>query len=74
MKLIKEYRIDGKTVTDEELQECIDISNKENCIVRLIFGYMNNGMPYAINIPKNTEFEKLKEVCQSSFTLFYNQK
>lgn len=66
MRLIKEYKIDGKEPTDEELKECVDIANSEGCIVRLIFGYRDSGMPSAIHIPNTATYEQLKEVYENS--------
>ena len=66
MRLIKEYRIDGKEPTDDELKECVNIANSENCIVRLIFGYRNSGMPNAINIPNTATYELLKDAYENN--------
>ena len=37
MKYIKEYLCDKRTPSDEEIRECLEIVNKEDCIVKLKF-------------------------------------
>lgn len=66
MRLVKEYRIDGKEPTDEELKECVNIANSENCIIKLVFGYGKDGLQHAIHIPNTITYELLKEMYENN--------
>ena len=35
MKLVQNYKADGTTLTDDEINLCIEIANREDCIVQL---------------------------------------
>ena len=35
MKYIKEYLCDNETPSDGEIRECLEIVNKEDCIIKL---------------------------------------
>lgn len=43
MKYVKEYICDNKTPEDKEIIECINIANKEKCIVKLKWFFPYNG-------------------------------
>ena len=43
MNYIKEYLCDKRTPSDEEIQECLEIVNKEDCIVKLTWFVRYNG-------------------------------
>ena len=43
MKLVKEYLCDDRTPSDEEIKECLEIVEKENCTIKLKWFFPNNG-------------------------------
>lgn len=43
MKYIKEYLCDGKTPSNKEIIECLDIVQKENCVIKLTWFVPYNG-------------------------------
>lgn len=43
MKLVKEYLCDGRTPTDDEIWESLQIANKEDCLVKLRWFFPYNG-------------------------------
>ncbi len=59
MKLIKNYQCDSRTPSDDEIQQAINISNSENCIVKLswFFPYSGN---YSLSVYPNMSFEECK--------------
>lgn len=61
MKLVKEYLYDGNHITpdDEEIKECIEIANREDCIVRLRWFVKYSGW-YELSVTKGTTFEECK--------------
>lgn len=59
MKLIKEYLCDSSTPNDEEIKECIDIANTEDCIAILKWFFPYSGW-YKLNVSKGMTFEECK--------------
>ena len=59
MKYIKEYLCDKETPSDEEIRECLEIVNKEDCIVKLTWFYPYHGW-HKLFIEKGMTFEKCK--------------
>ena len=43
MKFVKEYQCDSRTPSDEEINECLDIAEKEDCIVKLRWYFPYSG-------------------------------
>ena len=43
MKYIKEYLCDKGIPSDEEIRECLEIVNKEDCVVKLTWFVRYNG-------------------------------
>lgn len=60
MKLVKEYLCDNRTPSDEEIKECLEISNKENCIIKLKWFFPYNGW-HERYIEKDMTFEEIKD-------------
>ena len=60
MKLVKEYLCDNKKPSDEEIKECIEIANKEDCAVKLKWFYPYNGW-HERYIKKDMTFEEVKD-------------
>ncbi len=60
MKLIKEYLCDNKTPTDEEIKKCIEITNIEDCIVKLKLFFPYNGW-HKLLIQKGMSFDECKD-------------
>ena len=60
MKYIKEYLCDKKILSDEEIRECLEIVNKEDCIVKLIWFYPYNGW-HNLLIKNGMTFEECKD-------------
>lgn len=59
MKLVKEYLCDNRTPDNEEIKECIDIVNSEDCIVKLKWFFPYSGW-YELKISKGMTFEECK--------------
>ena len=62
MKYIKEYLCDKRTPSDEEIRECLEIVQKEDCVIRLIY----NGH-CKLHITNKMTFEE----CKSKVPKFY---
>ena len=60
MKYIKEYLCDKETPSDEEIKECLDIVNKEDCIVKLTWFVRYNGW-HNLLIKNGMTFEECKD-------------
>ena len=60
MKYIKEYLCDKETPSDEEIQECLEIVNKEDCIVKLTWFVRYNGW-HNLLIKNGMTFEECKD-------------
>lgn len=60
MKLIKEYLCDNRTPSDEEIMECLEIANKEDCIVKLKWFFPYSGW-YHLTATKDMTFEECKD-------------
>lgn len=59
MKLVRNYRTDGKTPTDDEINQCIEIANREDCIVHLEWFFPYSGR-YKVDIIKGMTYETVK--------------
>ena len=66
MKLIKEFICDGDTPSVEELEKAIEISNWEQCVVRLRWYYPGSGW-YEMNVYNGMTLED----CQDALPKFY---
>lgn len=60
MKYIKEYLCDKITPSDEEIRECLEIVNKEDCIVKLTWFVRYNGW-HNLLIKNGMTFEECKD-------------
>ena len=60
MKYIKEYLCDKETPSDEEIQECLEIVNKEDCIIKLTWFVRYNGW-HNLLIKNGMTFEECKD-------------
>lgn len=60
MKLVKEYLCDSRTPSDEEINECLDIVEKEVCVVKLRWHFPFNGW-HEKYIKKGMTFEEIKD-------------
>lgn len=60
MKYIKEYLCDKRTPLDEEIRECLEIANKEDCIVKLTWFYPYNGW-HKLFVKNGMTFEECKD-------------
>ena len=60
MKYIKEYLCDKETPSDEEIRECLDIVNKEDCIIKLTWFARYNGW-HNLLIKNGMTFEECKD-------------
>ena len=60
MKYVKEYLCDKETPSDEEIKECLDIVNKEDCIVKLTWFVRYNGW-HNLLIKNGMNFEECKD-------------
>lgn len=60
MKLIKNYKCDGQTPSNEEIQEGMQIAKAENCIVRLNWFFPYSGH-YKLDITSDMTFEDCKD-------------
>lgn len=61
MKQIKSYLCDNCTPTDEEIMQCIEIANVEDCIVELKWYSPYSGW-YELCISKDMTFEECKNI------------
>lgn len=59
MKLVKEYLCDHSRPNDEEIKECIEIANTEDCIAKLIWVFPYSGW-YELKVSKGMTFEECK--------------
>ncbi len=66
MKYIKEYLCDKETPSDEEIQECLEIVNKEDCVVKLTWFVRYNGW-HNLLIKNGMTFEE----CKNKVPKFY---
>lgn len=62
MKYIKEYLCYARIPSDEEIRECLEIVQKEDCVIRLIY----NGH-CKLHITSKMTFEE----CKSKLPKFY---
>lgn len=60
MKLVKEYLCDGRIPSDEEIRECLEIVNKEDCIVKLTWFFTYSGW-YKLFVKNGMTFEECKD-------------
>ena len=60
MKYVKEYLCDKETPSDEEVKECLNIVNKEDCIVKLTWFVRYNGW-HNLLIKNGMTFEECKD-------------
>ena len=60
MKYVKEYLCDKKIPSDEEIRECLEIVEKEDCIVKLTWFYPCNGW-HNLLIKNGMTFEECKD-------------
>ena len=58
MRLVKEYRCDDRTPSDDEIRECLEIV-KEDCIVKLRWYFPYSGW-YELFIDSSMTFEECK--------------
>lgn len=66
MKYIKEYLCDKRTPSDEEIRECLEIVNKEDCVVKLTWFYPYNGW-HNLLIKDGMTFEECKNKLPKSY-------
>ena len=59
MKYIKEYLCDKETPSDEEIRECLEIVNEEDCIIKLTWFVRYNGW-HNLLIKNGMTFEECK--------------
>lgn len=59
MKLIKEYLCDNRTPSDEEIMECLEIVNNEDCTIKLTWFFPYNGW-HKLFIEKGMTFDECK--------------
>lgn len=60
MKYIKEYLCDKKIPSDEEIRECLEIVNKEDCIIKLTWFVRYNGW-HKLFVKNGMTFEECKD-------------
>ena len=60
MQRIKEFLCDGKSPTDDELKEAIQIAEQENCLAKLLWHYPYSGWHH-LYIQKGMTFEECKD-------------
>ena len=60
MKYIKEYLCDKEAPSDEEIRECLEIVNKEDCVVKLTWFVRYNGW-HNLLIKNGMTFEECKD-------------
>ena len=68
MKYIKEYLCDKKIPSDEEIRECLEIVQNENCVIKLTWFVPCNGW-HKLFIEKGMTFEKCKGKLQRVYGL-----
>ena len=66
MKYVKEYLCDKETPSDEEIRECLEIVNKEDCIIKLTWFVRYNGW-HNLLIKDGMTFEE----CKNKLPKFY---
>ena len=60
MKYIKEYLCDKRTPSDEEIRECLEIVQNENCVIKLTWFVRYNGW-HNLLIKNGMTFEECKD-------------
>lgn len=60
MKLVQNYRADERTSTDDEINQCIEIANREDCIVHLEWVFSTYSGRYSVDIIKGMTYEVIK--------------
>ena len=60
MTRIEEYLCDGRTPTDDEIRECLQIALWNDCIVKLRWFFPYNGW-HEMHINKTMTFKECKE-------------
>ena len=60
MKYIKEYLCDDKTPSNKEIIDCLDIVQKEDCVIKLIWFVPYNGR-HNLLIKNGMTFEECKD-------------
>ena len=60
MKYIKEYLCDKRRPSGEEIRECLEIVNKEDCVVKLTWFVRYNGW-HNLLIKNGMTFEECKD-------------
>lgn len=66
MKQIKMYLCDNRIPTDEEIMQCVEIANAEDCIVELRWNFPYSRW-YKLNISKGMTFEECKNALPKSY-------
>lgn len=59
MKLVQNYRADERIPADYEINQCIEIANREDCIVHLEWVFPYSGR-YSVDIIKGITYEVVK--------------
>lgn len=59
MKLVQSYRADGRIPTDDEINQCIEIVNRDDCIVNLEYYFPYSGR-YSVDIVKGMTYTEIK--------------
>ena len=60
MKYIKEYLCDKRIPSDEEIRECLEIVQNENCVIKLTWFVRYNGW-HNLLIKNDMTFEECKD-------------
>ena len=60
MKYVKEYLCDKETPSDEEIRECLEIVNKEDCIIKLTW-FVRYNRWHNLLIKNGMTFEECKD-------------
>lgn len=68
MKLIKEFLCDNKIPSDGEIWECLEIAEKDDCVVKLKWFYPHSGW-YQLHIEKGMTFAD----CKNELPKFYSK-
>lgn len=66
MKLVKNYKADERIPNDNEINQCIEIANKENCIVHLEWYFPRSGR-YSVDIVSDMTYEEVKNKMPQSY-------
>ena len=66
MKAIKNYMADDQIPNDQEINQCIQIANTENCIVHLEWYFPYSGF-YSVNIIKGMTYEDVQNKIPRSY-------